>query len=84
MRAAVRKMGNSSGVIIPKPMLTELGVKAGDTMEMSLEAGKVVLVPLKGGLREGWAKAAEEIAAGGDDALVMPEFGNEGDEKLVW
>src|SRR5436190_891947 len=30
MRAAVRKLGNSSGVIIPKSLLGELGVAVGD------------------------------------------------------
>jgi antitoxin MazE len=84
MRASVRKMGNSSGVIIPKPILNELGVKAGDTVEMTLEAGRVVLAPIKRHPREGWAESARALAAAGDDGLVWPEFGNADDEKLVW
>lgn len=84
MRASVRKMGNSSGVIIPKPILNELGVKAGDEVEMTLEAGKVILAPLQPHPRAGWAEASKALAASGDDALVWPEFGNEGDEDLVW
>lgn len=84
MRAAVRKMGNSSGVIIPKPILNELGVKAGDEIEMTLEAGKVVLAPVQPHPRAGWAEASKALAASGDDALIWPEFGNEGDEDLVW
>ena len=84
MRAAVRKMGNSSGVIIPKPILNELGVKAGDTIEMTLEAGKVILAPVKKHPREGWAEDAKALAEAGDDGLVWPEFGNEDDENLVW
>ena len=47
MRASVRKMGNSSGVITPKPILTELGVKAGDEVEMTFESGKVTLAPIE-------------------------------------
>lgn len=84
MRAAVRKMGNSAGVILPKPILNELGVKAGDQIEMSLEAGKVILAPVERHPREGWAEASKALAASGEDALVWPEFGNEGDEELVW
>lgn len=84
MRASVRKMGNSSGVIIPKPILIELGVKAGDMMEISLEAGKVVLTPVSGDPRKGWAEAAAAIAAVQDDGLVWPEFANDDDAKLVW
>jgi antitoxin MazE len=77
-------MGNSSGVIIPKPILNELGVKAGDTVEMTVEAGRVVLAPVQPYPRAGWAEASKALAESGDDALVWPEFGNEGDEDLVW
>ena len=84
MRAAVRKLGNSSGVIIPKTLLEEAGVAAGDVMDMSLEHGRIVLVPVKRRVREGWAEAAKAIAAAGDDALVWPEFGNADDETLEW
>jgi antitoxin MazE len=84
MRASVRKMGNSSGVIIPKPILKELGVKAGDQVEMILDGGKVVLAPLTRHPREGWAESAKALAETGDDSLVWPEFRNEDDEKLAW
>lgn len=43
MRAAVRKLGNSSGVIIPKSLLRDLGMAEGDPVEMTLEAGRMVL-----------------------------------------
>jgi len=39
MRAAVRKLGNSSGVIIPKSLLTEIGVAVGDAMDVTVEQG---------------------------------------------
>jgi antitoxin MazE len=83
MKTALRKMGNSSGVIIPKPILNELGVKAGDKIEMTLEAGRVILAPVKRHPREGWAEASKALAASGE-GLAWPEFGNEGDEDLVW
>ena len=84
MRASVRKMGNSSGIIIPKPILRELGVKAGDEVEMTLDAGKVTLAPIAQHPRAGWAEDARAIAEAGDDGLVWREFGNLDDEKLVW
>jgi antitoxin MazE len=84
MKTALRKMGNSSGVIIPKPILNELGVKAGDKIEMTLEAGRVILAPIKRHPREGWAESAKALAEVGDDGVVWPEFGNADDEKLVW
>lgn len=84
MRAALRKLGNSSGVIIPKSMLTEIGIGVGDVFDITLEEGRIVLAPVKRRPREGWAEAFEAIAEAGDDALVWPEFGNDEDANLTW
>lgn len=84
MRAALRRLGNSSGLIIPKSMLTELGVAAGDTVEMTLEQGRIVLAPIKRAPREGWSTASQALAEAEDDALVWPEFGNIDDALGRW
>jgi antitoxin MazE len=84
MRASLRKMGNSSGVIIPKPILAQLGIEAGDDLDLLLDDGRIVLVPTRRHPRAGWAEAASRIAETGDDALVWPEFGNAGDADLKW
>jgi antitoxin MazE len=84
MRAAVRKLGNSSGVIIPKSLLRDLGVAEGDPVEMTLEAGRIVLVPVKRRARAGWAEASRDIAEARDDTLVWQEFGNAEDQTLTW
>lgn len=84
MRTAVRRMGNSAGIILPKPVLAELGVKAGDDLSLTMDKGRVVLAPAKMHPRSGWAEASMKIAASGDDGLVWPEFGNSGDDALEW
>lgn len=84
MRTSVRKMGNSSGIIIPKPILAQIGAKTGDDLDLSLDDGRIVLAPAKQHPRAGWADAARRIAEAGDDALVWPEFGNTGDADLKW
>jgi antitoxin MazE len=84
MRAAVRKMGNSSGVIIPKPLLGQVGLRAGDDVELTLEGDKIVLAPIRQHPRAGWAEAAKAIAKAGEDGLVWPEFGNEDDDNWTW
>ena len=38
MNITIRKIGNSEGIIIPKEVLNRMGLKAGDTLEIS-EAG---------------------------------------------
>jgi len=82
MKIAIRKMGNSQGVIIPKPVLTQLGLDI--EAEMSVERDAIVLRKPRKSVREGWAAASKAIAAAGDDRLVWPEFGNAGDSELVW
>jgi antitoxin MazE len=84
MRAPIRKMGNSSGIIIPKPVLAQIGVEAGDDLDMSVDDGRVVLTPARRHPRAGWANAAKLIAEAGEDGLVWPEFGNADDADLEW
>jgi antitoxin MazE len=84
MRASVRRLGNSSGVIIPKSLLTDAGISIGDTVDLALEEGRIVLAPLRERPRAGWAEASETLARAGDDALVWPEFANIEDENLDW
>jgi antitoxin MazE len=77
-------MGNSAGIILPKPVLAELGVQVGDNLSLTLEKGRVVLAPAKPHPRAGWTDAAKRLAAAGDDALVWPEFPNADDDRLEW
>jgi antitoxin MazE len=82
MKIAIRKMGNSQGVIIPKPVLTQLGLD--NEAEMSIERDAIVLRKPRKSVRKGWAEASKAIAASNDDGLVWPEFGNAGDADLAW
>ena len=70
MRAVIKRMGNSSGVILPRSVLTELGIGVGDSFVLSLEDGRVVLTPEPSHPRAVWAEAAKEVAEAGDDVLV--------------
>jgi antitoxin MazE len=84
VRAAIRKLGNSSGVIIPKSMLTEIGIAAGGAVDLSLEDGRIVMTPVKRRPRESWAVAFAEIGELGDEDLAWLQFRNEGDDELQW
>jgi antitoxin MazE len=82
MKTTIRKMGNSQGVILPKPLLAQVGLK--DEAELVVEVHAIVIRRPRGAIREGWAEASQAIAAAGDDGLVWPEFGNEDDTHLQW
>ena len=84
MLSAVKKFGNSSGIIIPKPLLAEVGVETGDSVELKVEAGRIVIERVTSAPRQGWAEDAKRLATAGDDELAWPEFGNIEDETLKW
>ena len=81
---AIRRMGNSNGVLLPKAILSDLGLQVGDSLSLVLENGRIVLTPVVSAPRAGWAEAAKEIAAADDDQLVWPEFANAEDDLLRW
>jgi antitoxin MazE len=75
-------MGNSQGVLIPKPILAQLGLEG--TADLLVRDGAIEIRAIRRNPREGWADDAQRLAAQGDDALVWPEVANEDDDKLVW
>ena len=82
MEVAIRKMGNSQGVLIPKPILAQVGLEG--TADLQVRDGVIEIRPLHRNPREGWADDARRLALQGDDALVWPGVGNTGDDELVW
>lgn len=85
MQTALRKMGNSTGLIVPHALLKEIGASAGTAMDVRIEDGKVVATPLRHP-REGWAEAAAAVAAAEEDPdeAAWMGFGNDGDDELTW
>ncbi|MCR6670285.1 AbrB/MazE/SpoVT family DNA-binding domain-containing protein [Devosia ginsengisoli] len=85
MQSAFKKFGNSTGAIIPKPMLSEMGAEAGDKIDIAFTDGQIVIKLINEHPRAGWAEAAAAIAAAGDDELVLGDFPNDDDEtEWVW
>ena len=82
MEVTIRKMGNSQGVLIPKPILAQVGLEGKAVLQVR---GDVIEIrPIRRNPREGWADDARRLSGEGQDALVWPEFANEGDENLEW
>jgi antitoxin MazE len=82
VEVAIRKMGNSQGVLIPKPILAQVGLEG--TADLQVRDGVIEIRPVRVNPREGWADDARRLAARGDDALVWPELANASDDELVW
>ena len=82
MEVAIRKMGNSQGVLIPKPILAQMGLEG--SADRQVRDGVIEIRAVRRNPREGWADDARRLAGQGSDALVWPVVTNEGDEHLVW
>ena len=84
IHVSIRQIGNSQGVVIPKPVLAQLGLNSEEGVEMTIEGEALVLRRPAKSVRAGWAQAAKKIAEAGDDLLVLGEFGNAADADLTW
>ena len=82
MKVTIRRIGNSQGVVLPKPVLVQVGLD--NEAELTVEGDAVVLRRPAGRVRAGWAEAARQLADAGDDSLVIGEFANEEDVELSW
>ncbi len=82
MEVAIRKMGNSQGVLIPKPILAQIGLDA--TADLQVRDDVIEIRAVRRNPREGWADDARRLAAQGGDTLMWPELTNDGDDELVW
>ena len=84
MEIAIRNIGNSKGVVLPKPLLAQAGLEDSAVAEVAIEQGAIVLRKPAQPPRTGWAQAAQAVAQAGDDALLLGEFGNAQDADLAW
>lgn len=84
MRIAIRSIGNSKGVVLPKYLLAQVGLEDVDVVAVDVENGSIVLRKPQNPVREGWAEAAAAVAAKGGDELLMGEFGNAHDQESSW
>ena len=91
MEVAIRKMGSSQGVLIPKPILAQVGLEGTadlhvleGTADLQARDGVIEIRAVRRNPSEVWAEDARRLAGHGGDALVWPEVANEGDDELVW
>ena len=47
MLTKVQKWGNSQGIRFPKNLLDELHIQVGDEVNISMEAGKIIVEPVR-------------------------------------
>lgn len=82
MKANIINIGNSQGIILPSKLLRQLKLSLKSTVSVEVENGTIIIKPDP---REGWAEAAKQMHAAGDDKLLLSDFQNEFDkEEWTW
>ncbi len=70
MKTSIRKMGNSLGILIPKPFLVQTGLDIGE-VDIQVEGDAIMIRKPAKKLREGWEQASRMIAASDDDTVIQ-------------
>jgi antitoxin MazE len=84
VKSHIRKLGNSHGVIIPRALLDELGVAAGDPVSLKVnKKGRLVIAPVKAETRAGWANDSKALVQAGEAGRVWPDLPGTG-RPLKW
>jgi len=85
METALRKMGNSEGVILPKAAIGRMGLTTGARLAVAVEEDRIVLTRVQSEARAGWAADAAAIAKADDpEAREWLDTPNEADANLEW
>jgi antitoxin MazE len=80
----LQKVGNSRGVLLPKPLLAQAGLTQATGVDITLDGDAIVLRKPARPVREGWAQAAAQVAQAQDDAPLLGEFDNAADVDWQW
>ena len=77
LSVTVRRIGNSRGSVIPKPVLAQVGLSG--QADLTVERGAIVLRKPREAVREGWSQAAKSVAERCEDELLMGDFDSAAD-----
>ena len=80
MKASIIKIGNSHGIRIPKPIISQCGFE--EEVEFSVQNNALIIKSLKSS-RKNWDNAFKKMAANADDQLLDSDvsFSTEWDES---
>jgi len=71
MELQIKKFENSTGVIIPRAILQQLGVRDYSHFEVTILGDKLILQPVRR-IRDGWAQACKKITAECHNPQLIP------------
>lgn len=69
MEIDIIPIGNSKGIRLSKSVLERYHIK--DKIELILEKGQIILMPIRNKPRKGWENAFKQMHVEGDDHLLF-------------
>ncbi len=82
MKANIINIGNSQGIIIPATLLRKLNLSFKSSVRLEVDNGSIIIKPVP---RQGWAEAAIEMNAAGDDIPLLEDSMTDFDkEEWTW
>ncbi|HEY2581348.1 MAG TPA: AbrB/MazE/SpoVT family DNA-binding domain-containing protein [Mucilaginibacter sp.] len=79
MKSSIRKIGNSKGIILPQSFLKECFIE--DEVCIEVKDNHIIISAPDDVKRKNWEQAFKEMAANGDDQLIIPDVFN--DEEIT-
>lgn len=80
MKTNIINIGNSQGIILPAMLLRKLNLSFKSTVQVEIDNGAIIIKPDP---RQGWAEAAQQMNAAGDDELLFGDLPTDF-EKEEW
>lgn len=71
MKTNIINIGNSQGIILPAMLLRKLNLSFKSTVQVDIDNGAIIIKPDP---RQGWAEAAQQMHAAGDDELLLDDL----------
>lgn len=84
MQSALRKIGNSTGIVLPRPILGAMGVSGGTMLDLTVEDGRLIATPVKQAVRAGWEEAAKAVTTAPLADSDWLDVGNDSDTDWTW
>jgi antitoxin MazE len=85
MKTAIRRLGNSQGVTIPRSILDEAGLAIDSPIEMTVDGALIVIRKIASHPREGWADDAASLSNEPEDQeWLEADLDQESRSELTW
>ncbi len=76
------KIGNSQGVMIPKSLIEEVGLRG--SIDIKAENNTIIIKPVERTIREGWGEIFKRMAVVKDDNLLLDLDNQFDNEEWAW